>query len=105
MSALLLAAEGATEVSNGSSSFPLLTTAIVLPGVGQVLNREPVRGLFFVFFILLLGGFTLKTANPDVSIVGKLAGGIFVYAISIYDAYKRARINWAVWDYAQRNRS
>lgn len=80
----------------------VLASAIVLPGSGQVLNREPVRGLFFVFFMLLLGGFTLKTAAPDVSIVGKLAGGIFVYAIAVFDAYKKARIKWEVWSYARK---
>ena len=79
----------------------ILALAIVLPGSGQVFNREPARGLIFVFFILLLGAFTLITAAPDVSIVGKLAGGIFVYAISIYDAYKRARIRFEVWRYAE----
>jgi hypothetical protein len=78
----------------------VLLAAIMLPGSGQVINREPARGLIFVFFILLLGGFTLVTAKPDVSIIGKLAGGIFVYAIAIYDAYKKARIKQAVWDYA-----
>jgi hypothetical protein len=81
----------------------VLAAAIVLPASGQVINREPVRGLIFIFFILLLGGFTLKTAAPDVSIVGKLAGGIFVYAISIFDAYKRARIRHEVWSYASKN--
>jgi len=75
----------------------VLASAIVLPGTGQVLNREPVRGLIFLFFILLLGGFTLKTAAPDVSIIGKFAGGIFVWAMSIFDAYKRARIRFTVW--------
>ncbi len=78
----------------------ILALAIVLPGSGQVFNKEPYRGLMFLFFMLLLGGFTLKTASPDVSIVGKLAGGIFVYAISIFDAYKRARIRHEVWRYA-----
>lgn len=78
----------------------ILALAIVLPGAGQVFNREPVRGLIFVFFMLLLGGFTLQTADPGVSIVGKLAGGIFVYAVSIYDAYKRARIRTELWRYA-----
>jgi hypothetical protein len=78
----------------------VLMLAIVLPGMGQVANREPVRGLIFDFFMLLLGGFTLVTAAPDVSIVGKLAGGIFVYAISVYDAYKRARIRTETWRYA-----
>ena len=77
--------------------FLVLAAAIVLPASGQVLNRQPVRGLVFVFFILLLGGFTLQTAAPDVSLVGKLSGGLFVYAMTIYDAYKTARIRHAVW--------
>lgn len=75
----------------------VLFAALVLPGTGQVLNRQPVRGLIFLFFILLLGGFTLKTAAPDVSIVGKLAGGIFVYALAVYDAYKHARVRFEIW--------
>ena len=78
----------------------VLALAIVLPGSGQVFNREPWRGLIFLFFMFLLGGFTLITAKPDVSIVGKLAGGLFVYAISVFDAYKRAKIRYEVWRYA-----
>lgn len=77
----------------------VLLAAVILPGTGQVLNREPLRGLIFLFFILLLGGFTLKTAAPEVSIIGKLAGGIFVWAMSIFDAYKRARVRREVWNY------
>lgn len=79
----------------------VLAVALVLPGVGQVMNRQPVRGLFFVFFILLLGAYTLKTAAPDVSIVGKLAGGIFVYALSILDAYRHARVRFEVWKHGK----
>jgi len=75
----------------------VLMAAIVLPGTGQVLNRQPVRGLVFLFFMLLLGGFTLKTAAPEVSVVGKLAGGLFVYALSILDAYRIARVRAEVW--------
>ena len=82
----------------------VLAAAIVLPASGQVINREPVRGLIFIFFILLLGGFTLQTAAPEVSIVGKLAGGIFVYAVSIMDAYKRARVRFETWKYATASR-
>ena len=77
----------------------VLLAAVILPGTGQVLNREPLRGLIFLFFILLLGGFTLKTAAPEVSIIGKLAGGIFVWAMSIFDAYKRARVRREIWNY------
>jgi energy-converting hydrogenase Eha subunit C len=77
----------------------VLATAIVLPGMGQVLNRQPVRGLIFVCFALLLGGFTLKTAAPDVSFVGKLSGGLFVWAMAVLDAYKVARIRQTVWQH------
>jgi energy-converting hydrogenase Eha subunit C len=78
----------------------VLATAVVLPGMGQVLNRQPVRGLVFVCFAILLGGFTLKTAAPDVSFVGKMAGGLFVWAMAVLDAYKVARIRHAVWSHA-----
>ena len=74
----------------------VLALAIVLPGMGQVMNRQPMRGLIFVFFAVLLGGFTLKTAAPDVSFVGKIAGGLFVWAMAAFDAYKTARIRWLV---------
>ncbi|PQV56810.1 hypothetical protein LX70_02384 [Defluviimonas denitrificans] len=84
-----------------ANPYLVLAAAIVLPGSGQVLNRQPVRGLVFVFFILLLGGYTLKTAGADVSIVGKLAGGIFVYAMAIFDAYKQARVRAEVWRHAR----
>lgn len=80
----------------------VLASSIVLPASGQVINREPLRGLMFLFFILLLGGFTLKTASPDVSIIGKLAGGIFVYAMAIFDAYKKARVRFELWRHANR---
>jgi len=79
------------------SPYIVLAAALILPGVGQLLNRQPVRGLVFVFFTLLLGAYTLKTAAPDVSIIGKLSGGLFVYAMSIFDAYKHARIRITVW--------
>ncbi len=80
----------------------VLTVAAMLPGMGQVMNRQPLRGLIFVFFILLLGAFTLKTAAPEVSFVGKMSGGLFVWAMAMIDAYKTARIRRAVWDHGRR---
>lgn len=74
----------------------VLAAAILLPGAGQVLNRQPMRGLIFLFFILLLGTLTWLTARPDVSVLGKFAGGIFVYALSIPDAYRTARLRWEI---------
>lgn len=77
----------------------VLLIAIVLPGVGQVLNRVPMRGLTMVFFMMVLGLITYKVASPDVSVIGQFAGGIFIYAISIMDAYQGARIRWTVSHY------
>ena len=71
----------------------VLAAAILLPGTGQVLNGQS--------FMLLLGGYTLQTAAETVSIVGKLSGGLFVYAMSIFDAYKTARIRKTVYDHGR----
>jgi len=81
--------------------FLVLAVAIFLPGMGQVMNRQPLRGLIFVFFIILLGAFTLKTAAPDVSFIGKISGGLFVWAMAIFDAYRTACIRRALRDHAQ----
>ncbi len=78
----------------------ILAVAVLLPGMGQVLNRQPLRGLIFVGFTVLLGAFTLKTAAPEVSFIGKVSGGLFVWAMAVFDAYKTARIRQAVWDHA-----
>ena len=79
----------------------VLAIAVLLPGCGQVVNKQPVRGLMFLFFILLLGAFTLKTAGAEVSVVGKLAGGLFVYAVALLDAYQNARMRYESWRHAR----
>lgn len=77
--------------------YAVAALAVVLPGMGQVANRQPLRGLVFVFFILLLGALTAKTASPEVSVIGRFAGGLFVYAISLFDAYRVARLRFEIW--------
>lgn len=74
------------------SPYLVFTVAFVLPGMGQVLNHQPVRGLIFAFFALLLGTFTYVTADPSASWIGRLAGGIFVHLLAVLDAYRVARI-------------
>ncbi|MCB1441699.1 MAG: hypothetical protein KDJ72_01645 [Methyloceanibacter sp.] len=73
----------------------VLAIAIVLPGVGHVVAGMPSRGLVFVFFMLLFGWITYHLTTPDHSIIGRLAGGLFIYALSITDAYKWARFRAA----------
>lgn len=78
----------------------VLLIAIVLPGVGHVAAGLPSRGLVFVFFMLLFGWITFHMTTPDHSIIGRLAGGLFIYALSITDAYKWARFREAQYEAA-----
>jgi hypothetical protein len=80
--------------------YVVLAVAILLPGVGQVLNGTPARGLMFVFFTLLLGWVTFHLTTPDQSFAGRYAGGLLIYAISVMDAYKWARVRWEVYHQA-----
>jgi hypothetical protein len=73
------------------SPWAVMAVAILLPGMGQVLNNTPTRGFFMASFMILLGLITFNLAEPHVSLVGKLAGGLFIYALSIMDAYYWAR--------------
>lgn len=68
----------------------VLAVAVVLPGMGHVLARMPVRGLMFAFYTVLLGAITWHLTTPEISLVGRLAGGLFVYAVSVLDAYTLA---------------
>ena len=69
----------------------VLLIAILLPGVGQVVNNTPLKGLVMVCFMIILGLITFNLAQAHISMVGKLAGGIFIYALSIMDAYYWAK--------------
>jgi hypothetical protein len=43
-----------------------------------------------VFYIVLLGVVTYQVAPPEASALGHVAGGAFVYALSVLDAYQGA---------------
>lgn len=75
----------------------VLVVAILLPGMGHVLLRQPQRGLGFAFFSLLLALLTWRVTTPDQSFVGRAAGGLFVWALSIPDAYRLARFRYEAW--------
>jgi hypothetical protein len=71
--------------------------ALMFPGMGQVLNNTPLRGLIMLFFMFCLGMITYQLTTPDHSLVGRFAGGLFIYAISVMDAYKWARVRETVF--------
>ncbi|MGE0210661.1 MAG: hypothetical protein AB7S41_03115 [Parvibaculaceae bacterium] len=79
----------------------VLAAAVVLPGAGQLLNGQAPRALQFLFFIVVLGWVSSHLAPPGVSFLGRYAGGIFIYAMAVYDAYRTARIRWEVWRHRQ----
>ena len=70
----------------------VLVVAIVLPGVGQVLNNTPLRGLLMLGFMLILGILTYRVASPDVSVIGQFSGGLFIYCVMVLDAYYWAKV-------------
>ncbi|OHV72588.1 hypothetical protein [Ensifer sp. LCM 4579] len=70
----------------------VLALAAVLPGAGHVAVRNASRGLAFAFFVVFFSVITYMTAPPDRSFLGRHAGGLFVWALSIPDAYRRARV-------------
>ena len=77
--------------------YAVLLASLLLPGAGHVLVGHPQRGLGFAFFTLLLMIFTWLTTTPDQSLVGRLAFGLFVWALSVPDAYRIARYNYERW--------
>jgi hypothetical protein len=75
----------------------VLAVAILLPGVGQLLNGSSKRALMFLFSMMSLGWVSYHLTTPDHSFVGRYAGGFFVYAVSLMDAYRFARLRWEIF--------
>lgn len=75
----------------------VLALAVLLPGMGHVALGQPQRGFGFAFFTLLLALMTFAITPPERSFVGRAAMGLFVWALSIPDAYRIARLNYETW--------
>lgn len=70
----------------------VLLVAILLPGMGHVLSGAPRRALALQFFMVALGFVTWHLSTPQTSLPGRLAGGLFVYAMSLPEAYRLAKL-------------
>ena len=75
----------------------VLLAAIVLPGSGHVLQGRAPRGLMFLFFTIILGWASAHVMPETASFFGRHIGGIFIYGMSIIDAYKWSKMKWEVW--------
>lgn len=98
----MTSANSKSATTNARSRAPLnpyavLALAIAAPGAGHVAVGQPYRGLGFAFFALLFAILSWHTTSPEQSFIGRSAFGLFVWAISIPDAYKLARIREAAW--------
>lgn len=80
--------------------YAILALSLALPGSGHVFSGVPGRGLQFLFFMIVIGWATSKIAPDQATFIGRYAGGFFIYALSILDAYKIARVKWETWRYA-----
>ena len=78
----------------------VLVVAILLPGMGQVLNGMLVRAWIMIFFALSLGVVTYHLTTAAHSFIGRHAGGFFIYAIMVMDAYLWARYRHGRWQQA-----
>jgi len=74
--------------------YAVLLIAILLPGFGHVVSGQTRRGLTMQLFMISLAFVTWHLAEPDRSLIGKLAGGLFIYALSIPEAYLTAKVRW-----------
>jgi hypothetical protein len=79
----------------------VLAAALFFPGSGHVLLGQAQRGLTFLFFTVVLGWISAKVMPDYMSFIGRHIGGIFIYGLSVIDAYKTARVRHVTWRFAQ----
>ena len=72
----------------------VLVLAILFPGAGHVAIGQTQRGFCFLLFAILFMVLSYLTTTPEHSFIGRHAGGLFVWALSITDAYRLARIRY-----------
>jgi len=62
--------------------------AAAIPGAGHVILGRPMRGLIFVFWMVIFGYITYHLTNETVSLIGRISGGLAVWIISILEVSK-----------------
>lgn len=80
------------------SPWVVLATGALLPGMGQVLNNNATRAIVFVFFMISLAIVSYQFTTPQHSFLGRHAGGVLIYVISLVDAFRIARLRREVFE-------
>jgi hypothetical protein len=71
--------------------------AFVLPGSGQMFNGAPARGIIMQFGMVFGGYVSYQLTTPEISPIGRLAGGLLVWVFSIVDANGIANRRVRAW--------
>jgi hypothetical protein len=72
--------------------YAVLAIAVVLPGMGHVICGAARRGMMMQLFMILGAFVTWHLAPQGAGLAGRLAGGLFVYALSLPEVYRLARL-------------
>jgi hypothetical protein len=82
----------ATNTGSALSPYAVLAIAVLLPGFGYTAVGRPRRGLTMQLFMISLAFITWQLTTPAQSLLGRLAGGLFVYALSLPECYRLAKL-------------
>ena len=72
--------------------YAVLAIALLLPGFGYAASGNARRGLTMQLFMISLAFVTWHLTTPAHSLIGRLSGGLFIYALSVPESYRLARI-------------
>lgn len=100
LQAVAMSAGEAQPAKRPLNPYLVLLVAILLPGFGYTLCGVPRRGFTMQMFMVALAFVTWNLAPATASLVGKLSGGIFVYALSLPESYRLARLRWNAYQQA-----
>jgi TM2 domain-containing membrane protein YozV len=59
--------------------------ALVVPGSGHILLGRPMRGLVFLFWMIIFGWISFHLTSESISTVGRISGGIAIWALSVLE--------------------
>lgn len=69
----------------------VVLSSFLIPGSGYVILGKPTRGLIMVFWMILFGFVTFNLTSENISFIGRAAGGIAVWTLSLVEVYQIAK--------------
>jgi hypothetical protein len=68
-----------------------ILSSVAVPGSGYVFIGLPKRGLTMIMWMVAFAFITYHLTPGDISFVGKISGGLFIWVLSILDVEKQAK--------------